>query len=1017
MMIFKSISFALVSFLLVSCGGGGGGGKGGGGNTPTYLNVSSTSPSNNQVQVSYDKNITIHFSELIDEDALVNTDANIAGLLEAKNIVAVNTQTEAVADTITIEQLKTGSYRLKYADSDALLIVTGAEWSGVGSSRKLTFTTASEDIVFTYQELNAAQLSKQFQNVVTLKNLSLGGIKVPMSLSVVGSSITLQPEAYYNWREEYQVTISTNLVSTRGHKLQSTYSFKFTSESQPEMRILNVMPLGQDANPMENIRFKTNFDVNVESLEAAVEVYTVLPADTTLAQEIKDKQAKLEQAKGSALKKGKYSKSSVASNPKGSTQDEDEDEREWTPVEGRIEYNSSTKTVSFIPNVEFDYSREYQVKVNTGENKITGTVGLAPLATLEDSETWEFTTTAPKVISSSPSETNGSHSYLSSISTDIVIDFNFRPLENTVDLVSIEISDDTGMVYYDQSYEVEDTKVTISPGSLGRWEYGRVYQVRVTPQVVSDVRETTHIAEDYIFHFSTERRKVIAVSPSVGNTQVPESNLEVEAQFNFDADPSTITEETFKVYSGTQEIFGQITYDAATRTAKFKTSGTYRYNQEFHAVVSDGVMDIDFESYIHESFEWAFETRNEELYIAVSEPSNGETYVPVLAEIKVVLNYPVEADSVDTGWGSYKSVQLRYVDDCSGTIYGNTRWDGNNILRFIPEDVLASDCRVEVSLDSDLRGSLGQEPEGSFDFYFDTDYVEIDQVYYYGYDTDSVEVNTDIEVIFSHDIEYVGSYDVSLKEGGCSGYSVSVTTSTRGNSLVITPYYDLDYEEDYCLRIEREDIEATTGETLAYDYSFEFNTESIPLEIVNYGPTGSYVSTYGEFWVLTNWSTSDYDFPDWEGDIYATYSGYVSSNEYESGYEVSVSSYSELYYDEDYEIDFRFFLDDGDITVSWDVTTEPDPNPPESESFSSPEKLSKAKTGAFQSILKKWSAGCLENTSCNITSSVKKARIAKVSEPKLVYKKAVPMSSEHQSRRDQRKASLLEKAKSVKSIH
>ncbi|ODA41990.1 Ig-like domain-containing protein [Desulfosporosinus sp. BG] len=144
------------------------------------------------------------------------------------------------------------------------------------------------------------------------------------------------------------------------------------------------------------------------------------------------------------------------------------------------------------------------------------------------------------------------------------------------------------------------------------------YQVVITTGVQDS--NNTSLVQDYTWSFKTADSpqavvpSVILTTPLPGDSMVGLSKL-IQASFNHDMDPSTITNSTFVLNdsAGNPVSAQSISYDLQTRTAKFTPTTNLKPNENYQVTITKDVKETNKdingnEIPLAQDFEWSFTT-------------------------------------------------------------------------------------------------------------------------------------------------------------------------------------------------------------------------------------------------------------------------------------------------------------------------------------------------------------------------------------------------------------------------
>jgi hypothetical protein len=139
--------------------------------------------------------------------------------------------------------------------------------------------------------------------------------------------------------------------------------------------------------------------------------------------------------------------------------------------------------------------------------------------------------------------------------------------------------------------------------------------------------------------------QVSTVAPAAGATGVSVAAV-VSATFSESVDPATLSS-AFSVRAGATTIPGSVTYNAANRTAEFRSTSAFTGSTVFTATMGTGVRDGAGNA-LAAAYVWAFTTLDNIPPAIVSvAPSEGAQGVPVSQAVTVVFNEAMDATSIN----------------------------------------------------------------------------------------------------------------------------------------------------------------------------------------------------------------------------------------------------------------------------------------------------------------------------------------------------------------------------------
>lgn len=122
----------------------------------------------------------------------------------------------------------------------------------------------------------------------------------------------------------------------------------------------------------------------------------------------------------------------------------------------------------------------------------------------------------------------------------------------------------------------------------------------------------------------------------------------VAVTFSSDVDPKTITAQTLRVMevTGHQKVLGKVTYDPATRTAKFSPYAGWAPEAHYEATIHHRVQTSVGGKHLPGTFTWKFTAPAEPPQTFHFEPSDGETGVSPKTSIRVQFSELMDAATI-----------------------------------------------------------------------------------------------------------------------------------------------------------------------------------------------------------------------------------------------------------------------------------------------------------------------------------------------------------------------------------
>ena len=143
---------------------------------------------------------------------------------------------------------------------------------------------------------------------------------------------------------------------------------------------------------------------------------------------------------------------------------------------------------------------------------------------------------------------------------------------------------------------------------------------------------------------------VTSTNPAIGATAVP-INRKVTAAFSKPMDPVTITAVTFTLASGTTNVTGVVTYNAASNIATFAPAANLAANTAFTATITTGAKDLAGNS-LASNFVWAFTTSavadTTAPTVSSTNPASAATGVALNQKIAATFSKAMDSSTITT---------------------------------------------------------------------------------------------------------------------------------------------------------------------------------------------------------------------------------------------------------------------------------------------------------------------------------------------------------------------------------
>jgi|GEM_PF-2859719 len=224
-----------------------------------------------------------------------------------------------------------------------------------------------------------------------------------------------------------------------------------------------------------------------------------------------------------------------------------------------------------------------------------------------------------------------------------------------------------------------------------------------------EIDETEYVCNEY----NPALPAVVATSPAPGDTDVAVGST-VNAVFNRNMDPITITDETFLVNDGAADIGGVISY--TDTIAVFTPSAVLAAYTTYTATITTGVKDTGGQALVA-GYSWSFETGDaladdEGPEVVSTVPADGTSGVALSTPITAVFDEPLTPSTVN---------QTTFLlEDGDGTpIVGDVTYSGNTAT-FTPSSTLCLETVYTATIAEGVTDLSGNPMEADFAWTFST---------------------------------------------------------------------------------------------------------------------------------------------------------------------------------------------------------------------------------------------------------------------------------------------------------
>lgn len=905
----KLMSFLLLLSMgfLVSCGD----------EENPNLVVRSLFPTENASNVKYDTNVTINFDSDLAVESLTSQKTVAQTLGESGYVMVDENLNEISPREYDLNKLKSAKQFLaetQKGKKPSIVTIKNFDRYETVEEVKYSLTIQKsngepEELQISYDKSSTQKSSNP--NVMTVTDQS--GNSIEGDLSVNGKQLVFDPVEPLSWNTTYSVVVKAGgIKGTNGKSLGKNKTWSFRTEQQPDFKVSFANPTGAEANPLGSVVVSFSLPVEeaqfVQGNRKFIRVFLKTASSSRVCE----------------LENG------------------EED------VAGTITTVGNLAT--FKPNTEFAYGRDYEICVNQEDIPFTMTYrhnSTSPYTTvtMQESRVFNFTTANPKVIAVNPDFTYR----LSVYTRTITVETNFKIDPSTLNQNTVYVVDSNNQKIPAQASVKDDVFIELKLQYDENLNYDSGYILYVTSGV-KGVNPNTFLAQNYFDNFTTVPRKVISSFP-VQNSVNNGINTFASYKFNFPVNTASLAN-AIKVE---QKRYGQTNYqrlndfsfsynDQDQEVVIYRNS-SYAYAAQIKITLLTAIEDARGTGNLSSNFVHNFEIEAQDLSLVRTEPFANQTEVFVDDTVYVEFNKALDSTTV-VGF-PYEAATLAVYAKCLSDYVPGVIEVSGKVLNFVPDSVLPSHCDFDVFISETLRGSEGERLVGPLSYKFSTSGLEVEGVYVTqvgGYTT--VDSYIDIDLNFLVDPNSVSSNTVRVENE--YGERVYGTYYIDQDLITFVPDNYFEFGTVYYVTLDGPDgstaLRGLYGETLASDKSYSFETELLPLEIFDFGPTGDFVSVNAEPYITLNYSANNPNFPYYEltfEEYDFTFERYSneSFSDYVDDFDVVINPTFTMEYDTYYYVTGYFELPDGDnIGVEWEFLTE-------TYTKSAPQKSSKVELG------------------------------------------------------------------------
>ncbi|MCP4113332.1 MAG: hypothetical protein GY749_48680, partial [Desulfobacteraceae bacterium] len=484
---------------------------------------------------------------------------------------------------------------------------------------------------------------------------------------------------------------------------------------------------------------------------------------------------------------------------------------ESVKIIGTVTYDDNTGT--FTPAEHLDYNTTY-IAVVTAD--VEDTAGNA----MKYDYFWSFTTgpepdiLSPKISSASPE--NGAESV--PVNSLVKAVFSEPMTADTITSDTFLISNGTEDIAGRVSYN--ETAGVFVPAEV--LAYSTSYTVTITTGA-EDLAGNA-LEDDYIWSFTTcpepdtTPPKVTSTTPEDGKTDA-DVDMVITAIFSEPVDSLTVTNASFHISDGENNIQGNVTYNGVS--AIFSPVSELAYSTGYTAVITTAVKDLAGNP-MENDYTWSF-TTNFLPTVSSTSPEDGADNVPVDSYVIATFSEPVREDTVNSVTFSVNHGEESIEGKVSYTYPSAT---------LIPAEDFAYDTVYTVVITSDVKDLQGNGLENDYIWSFTTEPkpdTTPPTVNSTSLENGEDNVPVDSAVIIVNFSEPMESETVTTATFSLTHETDNVagTVTCNGTTGTFTPAEFLAYNSVYTVTITT-GTKDLAGNPLEDDYTWSFTTEPNP---------------------------------------------------------------------------------------------------------------------------------------------------------------------------------------------
>ncbi|MCP4110508.1 MAG: hypothetical protein GY749_34130 [Desulfobacteraceae bacterium] len=625
-----------------------------------------------------------------------------------------------------------------------------------------TFVNVDSTIsAFFSGDMNCSTLTSDTFYVIT--GTSYNYMTIAGSVACSGSTATFTPASPLYYDKAYTAIVTKAAKDQNGNPLTDDYEWSFTTIREGMTTFVESVTPGNSALNVDiNAPVSVNFSKNMDSSSINGSTFYLMPAA------------------GFGF-----------IDPSNGT------------ISSTISYSGTTATLT--PSSPLDEIKSYVAVVTKGVKDAGGSF-------MPNSYKWLFTTgsastiTYPTVTSASPDAD------ATDISTDTVITATFSEAMNDSAITTSTFFVNDGSANIAGTVTYSGTTATFTPSS--DLSENQTYTATVTTGV-KDL-EGSSLQSDYIWSFDTAGiptpPTVDFVSPPNNTANVPVNSV-ITATFSETLDGTTVTDSTFLVNDGSNNIAGTVTYTDTTAT--FTPASDLDTGKNYTATVTTGVEDLEGTP-MSSDYNWSFTTRpSSGFFVESTTPANNAAGIDWNTDI--VVNFSKEIDPSSVNDSTF------YVVPMTGTVTS-----GGTTATFAPNSALEPDKTYTATITTGAKDLDGNHLQTDYTWSFTTKNGGSSSNPFVD-STNPADKNVDVALNTKITATFSEAMDSSTITTGNTFYvntpsgTVSGTVSYSGTTATFTPTSSLDYNTTYTAGVTT-DAKDPDGNSLLSEYKWSFST-------------------------------------------------------------------------------------------------------------------------------------------------------------------------------------------------